>query len=84
MALITKARYIPDGSGREEISQGNKHIYYTITSPSTGIVYDVIYQRSCVNGDWINTWDIRTFGDVLTNAVFCNTSRTGVLQFKCA
>ena len=83
LALVTKARYTNDGAGREEIAAGNKHIYYTITSPNTGITYDAIYQRACVNGDWINTWDIRTFGDVLTNAVFCNTSRTGVLQFKC-
>lgn len=85
LALVTKARYAPYGIGREEIANGNKHIYYTITSPNTGITYDVIYQRSCgENGNWTNTWDIRTFGDVLTNAVFCNTSRTGVLQFNCA
>ena len=85
MALVTKARYIPDGAGREEIADGNKHIYYTVTSPNTGITYDVIYQRACgENGNWTNTWDIRTFGDVLTNAVFCNTNRTGVLKFACA
>lgn len=85
LALVTKARYANNGAGVEEIANGNKHIYYTITSPNTGIMYDVIYQRECgANGNWVNTWDIRTFGDVLTNAVFCNTSRTGVLQFKCA
>ena len=85
MALVTKARYANNGAGVEEIANGNKHIYYTITSPNTGIVYDVIYQRSCgENGNWVNTWDIRTFGAVLTNAVFCNASRTGVLQFRCA
>lgn len=85
LALVTKARYANNGAGVEEIAAGNKHIYYTITSPNTGIVYDVIYQRECgANGNWVNTWDIRTFGEVLTNAVFCNTSRTGVLKFNCA
>lgn len=84
LALITKARYANYGAGKEEIANGNKHIYYTITSPNTGITYDVIYQRECgANGNWVNTWDIRTFGDVLYNQVFCNASRTGVLQFKC-
>lgn len=85
LAIVTKARYANNGSGVEEIADGNKHIYYTITSPNTGIVYDVIYQRACgANGNWVNTWDIRTYGEVLTNAVFCNTSRTGVLEFTCA
>lgn len=84
MALVTKSRYSIYSTPHEEIAAGNKHIYYTITSPNTGIVYDVIYQRECgENGNWTNTWDIRTYGDVLTNAVFCNTSRTGVLQFRC-
>ncbi len=84
MALVTKARYIPDGAGREEIADGNKHIYYTVTSRFTGITYDVIYQRECgEGGNYNNIWDIRSYGDVLTNAVFCNTSRTGVLQFVC-
>lgn len=84
MALVTKSRYANNGAGVEEIANGNKHIYYPITSKATGITYDVIYQRSCgENGNWVNTWDIRTFGDVLTNAVFCEAKRTGVLKFLC-
>jgi hypothetical protein len=84
LALATVARYAPDGAGREEIAQGNKHIYYTIKSPNSGIVYDVTYQRECLASDWINTWDIRSHGAVLTNAVFCEAGRTGVLKFVCA
>lgn len=84
LALVTKSRYSIYGSGREEVAAGNKHVYYTITSPSTGIVYDVTYQLACVAGDWQHTWNIKSRGAVLTNAVFCNTSRTGVLQFLCS
>lgn len=83
LGIATKAYYSVDGAGREEIADGKKTIYYTITSPNSGIVYDVIYQRECVGNDWINTWDILTKGAVLTNAVFCDTDRTGALKFVC-
>lgn len=88
LAVVTKAYYTPYGAGREEIASGNKQIFYTITSPNSGITYDVTYQVKCdaTGGtqDWVHTWVLRTKGAVLTNAVFCNTSRTGVLKFLCS
>lgn len=84
LAVVTKARYSRYGSGREEVANGYKTIYYTITSPTTKIVYDVIYQLKCVSGDWQHHWELKSRGAVLSNAVFCNTSRTGVLKFLCA
>lgn len=87
LGVATKAYHSPYGAGREEIADGNKQVLYTITSPNTGIVYDVTYQVSCVvvNGlkDWKHTWEIKTKGGFLTSPSFCNTNRTGVLQFKC-
>jgi hypothetical protein len=87
IAIATKAYFTPYGSGREEVAAGNKHIMYTITSPNSGITYDVTYQVKCVttNGtqDWIHTWRISTKGAVLTNGRFCQ-AKTGVLKFLCA
>jgi len=87
LAVVTKAYNTPYGAGREEIASGNKQIHYTITSPNSGIRYDVIYQVKCVSTsgaqDWVHTWMLRTKGAVLTSPVFCNADRTGVLKFRC-
>ena len=88
LAVVTKAYYSIYGAGMEGIADGKKTIYYTVTSPNSGITYDVIYQVACVavNGttDWVHSWKISTKGNVLTNPGFCNASRTGVLKFLCA
>jgi hypothetical protein len=88
LAVVTKAYFKPYGAGREEVASGNKQIMYTITSPNSGIVYDVTYQVKCITSggikDWEHTWQLKSKGAVLTSPVFCNTSRTGVLQFVCA
>lgn len=87
LGIVTKAYNIPYGAGREEVAQGNKQIHYTITSPNSGITYDVTYQIECVTTsgvkDWLHTWKFSTKGEVVTNAVFCDTDRTGVLKFRC-
>lgn len=88
LAVVTKAYFQPYGSGREEVASGNKQIMYTLVSPNSGIRYDVTYQIKCITSggvkDWVHTWQIKTKGAVLTSPVFCNTSRTGVLEFLCA
>lgn len=84
LGIATKAYNTPYGAGLTVPVTGGAHqTRYTIKSPTTGIVYDAYYQFICEGNDLHHTWQLRTKGDVLTNAVFCNASRTGVLEFDC-
>lgn len=72
-------------AGQEEIANGNKQILTTFNSKNIpGVVYDLIVQRTCTDGDWITTGKLFFHGAYLLRPKGCDDDRSGVLEFGCA
>ena len=86
VAFVSQNRHGNYGAGKERfVDGGGKQILTTVESNAySGVFYDLITQESCVAGDDIRTGKLFFHGGWFLSPVRCNTSRTGVLKFRCS
>jgi hypothetical protein len=60
------------------------HIRYSIESKNLpGVVYDVMYNTTCVSNEIKHNFNIMVKAGFFLNPLGCDESRTGILKFQC-
>lgn len=84
VSFISATRYGGFGAGERRIVSNGEQLQQTVESNAyPGVFYDMITQKSCVNGDDVLTVKLFSHYAMHLAPVRCNTSRTGVLKFRC-
>lgn len=62
---------------------GVGHVLFSRPSQNLpGVIYDIVYQTTCVSGVYYHTYTLEAHYDFFLNPTGCdNTSRTGILEF---